>query len=137
MTLSRHNLFGIGVGAALLAALALAAANFLGDAGENGGVGPYVFTLGVSIAIAAARVRLGDPAQRASGSGGDRRRGARHPLAARVLDRRAVRARPCRRRPRAPRLRPPAGKGAAVVAIVLGSLATVAAVAAVIIDQST
>ena len=53
MTLSRVNLPAIGLGAAILAAVALAAANFTGD-GENGGAGPYAVTLAVSLLVAFA-----------------------------------------------------------------------------------
>ncbi|HEY7792655.1 MAG TPA: hypothetical protein VIA10_01460 [Gaiellaceae bacterium] len=53
MNLTRHNVLGIGLAASLLAALGLAAANFLGEDGENGGVGPYVVTLAVSIVVTA------------------------------------------------------------------------------------
>jgi hypothetical protein len=54
MTLTRQNVLAIGVGAAALAALALAGANFLGGEEENGGVGPYVVTLAASVAVAVA-----------------------------------------------------------------------------------
>ena len=53
MSLTRSNLLGAGVAAALLTAIALAVANFA-DEGENGGVGPYVITLAASIVLAAA-----------------------------------------------------------------------------------
>lgn len=53
MTLSRQNVLTAGFAAAVLAAVALAVANFVGD-GENGGVGPYAITLVASIAIATA-----------------------------------------------------------------------------------
>ncbi len=51
MTLSRENLFGIGVAAAALTAVALAVANFVGD-GENGGGPEYAITLGGSLLLA-------------------------------------------------------------------------------------
>jgi hypothetical protein len=54
MTLSRTDVLRIGFGAALLTAVALAGANFLGEDGENGGPGPYAVTLAVSLVIAAA-----------------------------------------------------------------------------------
>lgn len=54
MTLSRTDVFRIGVGAAVLTAAALAGANFFGEEGENGGPGPYAITLAASLAIAAA-----------------------------------------------------------------------------------
>jgi hypothetical protein len=53
MTLTRQQVIGIGIAASVLTALGLAAANFLGADGENGGVGPYLGTLAVSIVIAA------------------------------------------------------------------------------------
>jgi hypothetical protein len=53
MTRSRLNLPAIGVGAAALTAAALAVANFGGDGG-NGGPGPYAITLVLSLAVAAA-----------------------------------------------------------------------------------
>ena len=53
MTLSRQHVLGAGLFSAALTAAALAAANFAGDGG-NGGAGPYAVTLAVSLAIAAA-----------------------------------------------------------------------------------
>jgi hypothetical protein len=53
MTLSRQNITGIGVAAAALTAAALAAANFIGTS-ENGGVPEYAVTLGASLLLAVA-----------------------------------------------------------------------------------
>jgi hypothetical protein len=53
MTRSRPNLPATGIAAAALTAGALAIANFTGD-GDNGGVGPYAVTLVISLAVAAA-----------------------------------------------------------------------------------
>jgi hypothetical protein len=52
MTLSRQTIVGTGIVAAVLTAAALAAANFLGDAGENGGGPAYAVTLAVSLLVA-------------------------------------------------------------------------------------
>jgi hypothetical protein len=52
MTLSRQTIVGFGIVAAILTAAALAAANFIGDAGENGGGPEYVVTLAVSLLVA-------------------------------------------------------------------------------------
>jgi hypothetical protein len=55
MTLSRQSIVGIGVSAGVLTALALAAANFLGtEPGESGGGAEYVVTLGASLLVAVA-----------------------------------------------------------------------------------
>ena len=51
MTLSRQTIAGFGIGAAILAAAALAAANFTGT-GENGGGAAYAITLAVSLLVA-------------------------------------------------------------------------------------
>ncbi len=53
MTLSRQNITGIGVAAAALSAIALAAANFVGT-GDNGGGVEYAVTLGGSLLLALA-----------------------------------------------------------------------------------
>jgi len=53
MTLSRQNITGIGVAAAALSAIALAAANFVGT-GDNGGGAEYAVTLGGSLLLALA-----------------------------------------------------------------------------------
>ena len=52
MTLSRQTILGSGIAAAILTAVALAAANFSGDAGDNGGGPEYVITLAVSLLVA-------------------------------------------------------------------------------------
>jgi hypothetical protein len=54
MTLSRQSIVGIGIGAVVLTALVLAA-NFLGtEPGENGGGAEYAVTLGASLLVAVA-----------------------------------------------------------------------------------
>lgn len=53
MTLSRQNITGIGVAAAALTAIALAAANFIGSS-DNGGGREYAITLGGSLLLALA-----------------------------------------------------------------------------------
>lgn len=53
MTLSRQHVIVAGLFSAVLTAAALAAANFVNE-GENGGVGPYAVTLAISLAVAAA-----------------------------------------------------------------------------------
>ena len=52
MTLSRPTIVGFGIAAALLTAVALAAANFIGEAGDNGGGPAYAMTLAVSLLVA-------------------------------------------------------------------------------------
>jgi hypothetical protein len=52
MTLSRQTITGSGLAAAILAAAALAAANFIGDAGDNGGAPEYAITLAISLLVA-------------------------------------------------------------------------------------
>ena len=52
MTLSRQTIAGTGVAAAILTAAALAAANFIGDPGSNGGGPEYAATLAVSLLVA-------------------------------------------------------------------------------------
>ncbi len=55
MTLSRQNVFGAGIGAAALTAAALAVANFVGtEPGDNGGGVEYAITLGGSLLLAIA-----------------------------------------------------------------------------------
>jgi hypothetical protein len=51
MILSRQNITGIGLAAAALTAVALAAANFIGTS-DNGGVPEYALTLGGSLLLA-------------------------------------------------------------------------------------
>jgi hypothetical protein len=136
MTLSRQNLFGAGFAAAVLAAIALAAANFTGD-GENGGVGPYAFTLIVSIAVAV--VLFGWAIPRIE-------RPARAGLVVGVLGILSVAA----YWTGLPYVLGPAaivlgllgrarveGKNAATASVVLGALATAGAIAAVILDQAS
>ena len=53
MTLSRQQVFGAGIAAALLTAVALAAANFIGTENESGGGPEYAATLAFSLAVAA------------------------------------------------------------------------------------
>ncbi|MBA2461592.1 MAG: hypothetical protein H0V45_07510 [Actinobacteria bacterium] len=53
MTLSRQNITGIGVAAVVLTAVALAVANFVGS-GDNGGGTEYALTLGGSLLLALA-----------------------------------------------------------------------------------
>jgi hypothetical protein len=53
MTFSRQNINGTGLAAAVLAALALAVANFTGT-GDNGGGIEYASTLAVSLLVAVA-----------------------------------------------------------------------------------
>jgi hypothetical protein len=52
MTLSRQTIVGSGVAAAILTAVALSAANFAGDSGDNGGAPEYAVTLAVSLLVA-------------------------------------------------------------------------------------
>jgi len=52
MTLSRQHVFGVGIAAAVLTAIALAGANFVGSTDENGGVVPYAGTLALSVVVA-------------------------------------------------------------------------------------
>jgi hypothetical protein len=136
MTLSRQNLFAVGVATAILTAVALAAANFTGD-GENGGAGPYALTLIVSLAVAA--ILFGWVIPRIE-------RPARAGLVVGVLGVLSVAAYwtglPYVLGPAAIALgllgRARAeGKGAAAAGVVLGALATAGAIAAVILDQAT
>lgn len=52
MILSRQHVAAAGFASAALAAVALAAANFVSE-GENGGLGPYAVTLAASAVLAA------------------------------------------------------------------------------------
>jgi hypothetical protein len=55
MTLTRQTISGVGVAAAALTAALLAVANFVGtETSENGGVPEYAITLGFSLLIALA-----------------------------------------------------------------------------------
>lgn len=135
MTMSRQNLFGAAV-AAVLAAAALAAANFAGD-DENGGVGPYALTLIVSLALAA--ILFGWAIPRIE-------RPARAGLVAGVIAVLSIAVfwtgLPYVLGPAAvvlgllgrTRLE---GRGGATVAVALGALATVGGVVAVIADQAS
>jgi hypothetical protein len=134
VTLSRQDVYGIGIGTALLAALALAAANFLGD-GENGGVGPYVFTLAVSLVIAGALFGWAIPRIERAGRAG---------LIAGAF---ALLALPIYWSGLPYVLGPAAivlgllgrgraeGRGAATVAVVLGALATAGGIAGIVLDS--
>jgi hypothetical protein len=135
MTLTRQNVFAIGVAAAALAALALAGANFIGT-DEHGGVGPYVLTLAVSVAIAAALFGWAIPRIEQPGRSG---------LVVAVF---ALLSLPVFWLGLPYVLGPAAialgllgrarsgGTGAATAALVLGVLATIAAVTAVVLDQA-
>jgi hypothetical protein len=137
MTLSRQNVLGIGAAASVLAALGLAAANFLGDEGENGGVGPYLGTLAVSIVIAAVVFGWAIPRSE---------RPARAGIIAGAL---ALLALPVYWTGIPYVLGPAAialgllgraraeSRGAGTAAVVLGAIATVAAVAVVFLDQAS
>jgi hypothetical protein len=137
MTLTRQNVIQIGIAACVLCALALAGANFAGPEGENGGVGPFFAMLGISIGVAVAVFGWAIPrSDRPAGAG--LIAGALALLSLPVvwtglpyvLGPAAI-AFGLTGRARAE------GRGAATVAVVLGALATVAAVAAVIVDQAT
>ena len=137
MTLTRQNVVQIGIAASALCALALAGANFTGTEGENGGVGPFFAMLGVSIAVAVAVFGWAIPRSDRPGRAG---------LIAAAL---ALLSLPVFWTGLPYVLGPAAvafglmgrardeGRGAATVAVVLGALATVAAVAVVIVDQAT
>ena len=137
MTLTRQTVLGIGVAAAILAAIGLAAANFLGEDGENGGLGPYVGTLAVSVAIAVVVFGWAIPRSE---------RPARAGIIAGALALLSVAV----YWTGVPYVLGPAAiaygllgrartdsRGAGTVAVVLGALATVAAVAAVLLDQAS
>jgi uncharacterized membrane protein len=135
MVLTRQNVIGIGIGAAILAAIALGVANFAGVDGENGGTGPFIVMLAVSIVIAAAVFGWAIPRSERPGRDGVIA-GALACLALPVF----WTGIPYVLGPAAialgllGRARPEA-RGAATVAVVLGTLATAAGVAAVIVDQ--
>jgi hypothetical protein len=137
MTLTRQNVVQIGIAASALCALALAGANFGGAEGENGGVGPFLAMLGLSIAVAVAvfgwAIPRSDHPARAGLIAGALAllslplfwTGLPYVLGpAAVAFGLIGRARP-------------EGRGAATLAVALGTLATVGAVAAVILDQTT
>lgn len=136
MILSRQNLITAGVATAILTAVALSAANFAGG-GENGGAGPYALTLIASLVV--ATILFGWAIPRIE-------RPARAGLVVGVLGVLSIAAYwtglPYVLGPAALVLGllgrgRPDGNGVAVVAVVLGALATVGAIAAVIVDQAT
>jgi hypothetical protein len=133
MTLSRNNTLGIGLAAAALTAVALAVANFGG--GENGGAGPYAFTLVVSLVVAVALFGWAIPRIE---------RPARAGVITGMLGTLSVAAfwsgLPYVLGPAAIVLgllgrRREASQATATVAVVLGALATVGGIAALIFDQ--
>ncbi len=136
MTLSRRSIHAAGIAAATLTALALAVANFTGE-GDNGGGPEYAVTLGLSVAIAAvlfswAIPRVANPARAGLVTGVIGVLSVAAPWTGLpfVLGPAAIvfgllgRARA-------------EGRGAATTAVVLGLLATVGGVLAVVIDQAT
>lgn len=136
MTLSRQNVLRAGVAAAVLTAAALAAANFIGDQGENGGVREYAFTLFVSLVLAGALFGWAIPRIE---------RPARAGLIAGVLGVLSVAA----YWTGLPFVLGPAAvvlgllgrastetRASGTIAVVLGGLTTVAAIAAVVFDQA-
>jgi hypothetical protein len=134
--LSRQNILAVGAAAIGLAALALSVANFTGD-GDNGGLGAYVSMLAVSIAVAAAVFGWAMPRSE---------RPARDGIVVGALGLLALPVYwtgiPYVLGPAAIAFgllghARPQNKGAAVTAIVLGVLATVAGVAVVILDQAS
>ncbi len=134
MTLDRMNIPMAGFAAAALTAIVLAAANFTGD-GDNGGAGPYAFTLVLSLAVAAILFGWAIPRIERPGRAG---------VIIGALALLSVAAfwvgLPFVLGPAAivlgllGRERPEA-RGAATIAIVLGVLATAGGVAAVVADQ--
>jgi hypothetical protein len=134
--LSRQNILAVGAAAIGLAALALSVANFTGD-GDNGGLGAYVSMLAVSIAVAAAVFGWAMPRSE---------RPARDGIVVGALGLLALPVYwtgiPYVLGPAAIAFgllghARPQKKGAAVAAIVLGVLATIAGVAVVILDQAS
>jgi hypothetical protein len=134
--LSRQNILAVGAAAIGLAALALSVANFTGD-GDNGGLGAYVSMLAVSIAVAAAVFGWAMPRSE---------RPARDGIVVGALGLLALPVYwtgiPYVLGPAAIAFgllghARPQNKGAAVAAIVLGVLATIAGVAVVILDQAS
>jgi hypothetical protein len=131
---SRQNLLGTGLAAGALTALALAAANFAGD-GENGGTGPYAVTVIASLALAGLLFDWAIPRIE---------RPARAGLVTGVIGALAIAVYwtglPFVLGPAAivlgllGRARAD-GKGAGTAAVVLGTLTTVGAIAAVLGDQ--
>jgi hypothetical protein len=135
MTLSRNNTLSIGFATVVLAAIALAVANF--GEGEHGGAGPYAFTLVVSLAVAAAlfgwaipRIERPGRAGVITGAVGVLSLAAFWSGLPYVLGPAAIvlgligRSRP-------------GNVGAANVAVVLGAIVTVGGIAALIFDQAS
>lgn len=137
MTLSRQSIYGVGALAAALTAAALAVANFVStEPGENGGAAAYAVTLAISLVVVAAVFGWAIPrTERPAhvglvvGALGLLSVAAFWSGLPYVLGPAAIvlgllgRARPGRRTP-------------ATVAVVLGALATTAAIAAVVLDQA-
>ena len=137
MTLSRQSIVGIGVAAAVLTAIALAAANFVGtEPGESGGGAEYAVTLGFSLLVAAALFGWVIPRTDRPG-----RTGLVVALIALLSLAAFWSGLPLVLGPAAGVLgllgRARGEGGAATAAVVLGSLATLAAIAAVIADQAS
>jgi hypothetical protein len=136
MILSRQTIAGVGIAAAALTAVVLAVANFVGtDAGDNGGGAEYAATLGLSLVIAIALFGWVIPRSERPGRAG---------LVVGVLAALSIAAfwsgLPYVLGPAAVafgllgRARGETGTG--TVAVALGSLATLAAVVAVVVDQA-
>jgi hypothetical protein len=135
LTVTRQTLTAAGVAAAALAAAALAAANFVSE-GENGGAGPYAVTLAISLLVAAATFGWAIPRSGRPGRDGVVAgvfallslpvywTGLPYVLGPAAL----VLGLIGRSRPQS--------RGAGTAAAVLGALATLAAIAAVIGDQA-
>ena len=137
MSLSRQAIHRTGVLAFVLAAAALAVANFVStEPGENGGGAAYVVTLGISLLVAAAVFGWAIPRSERPGHVG---------LVVGVIGLLSVAAfwsgLPYVLGPAAivlgliGRARP-GERGPATVAVVLGALTTAAAIAALVIDQA-
>jgi hypothetical protein len=136
MLLTRQTITGFGLVAAALTAVALAVANFVGtEAGENGGPAEYVVTLGFSLAIAIALFGWVIPRSERPGRAG---------LVVGILAALSIAAfwsgLPYVLGPAAVALgllgRGRGETGTGSVAVVLGSLATLGAIAAVVVDQA-
>jgi hypothetical protein len=136
MILSRQTITALGIAAAALTAVALAVANFVGtEGGENGGAAEYALTLGFSLVIAIALFGWVIPRSERPGRAG---------LVVAILAALSVAAfwsgLPYVLGPAAVALgllgRARGETGTATVAVVLGSLATLAAIVAVVVDQA-
>jgi hypothetical protein len=136
MILSRQTITALGIAAAALTAVVLAVANFVGtEASENGGAVEYAVTLGFSLLVAVALFGWVIPRSERPGRAG---------LVVAVLAALSVAAfwsgLPYVLGPAAVALgllgRARGETGTAIVAVVLGSLATLAAIAAVVVDQA-